>query len=118
MHGEHNVKSWSPISRQLNVLLIYDFQTMSNYLIRDYAKFMLCGSTMDMPNMLLINLFVFNHFIIRNENSHRLPTFARIGTQSACSNVTLNQIPRKLFSVHCFSDAVKVNICQFQFQLW
>jgi hypothetical protein len=35
-------------------------------------------------------------------------TFARIGTQSACSSVTLNQMPRKLFTVHCFSDAEKI----------
>ena len=61
-----------------------------------------------------INLFVFIHFIIKKENAYRLPTFARIGTQSECSNVTLNQIPRKFFSVHCFSDTVKVNISWFQ----
>jgi len=66
----------------------------------------------------IINLFVFNHFIIRKENGHRLPTFARTGIQSAYSNVTWNQIPQKFSSVHCFSDAVKVNICQFQLQSW
>lgn len=79
---------------------------------------MSCGSNTGMSKhvVLLTNLFVFIHFIISNKNAHRLPTFARTGTQSACSNVTLNQIPRKLFSVHCFSDAVKVNINQFQLQ--
>jgi hypothetical protein len=67
--------------------------------------------------MLFYNLFVFNNFNSTKEHSQGLPTFARIGTQSACSSVTLNQIPRKFFSIHCFSDAVKVNINQFQFQV-
>ena len=64
----------------------------------------------------LIDQFVFIHFIIKKENGHRLPTLARTGTQSAHSNVTLDQIPQKFFTFHCFSDAVKVNICQFQLQ--
>jgi hypothetical protein len=57
-----------------------------------------------------------DHSIIIRDNFHRWHTFARIGTQSACSSVTLNQMPRKLFSVHCFSDAGKSNTYLFQFQ--
>jgi hypothetical protein len=44
-----------------------------------------------------------------------LLTSARTGIQSACSSATLNQIPRKPFTVHSFNDAGKLNTHKFQF---